>query len=137
MADAPTLSPEVSRSVAARTLVAAARSWALYPPDHPAVAVSLNRLRAASAEASGGQIGLFPIGTLVGLNTDAIGVVTHEHPSDPFRPQVKIIRDGDGQMLEESTLVNTWEPSGRGDFTWVVVEAVDPQAANIDPLQYM
>ena len=39
MADAPTLSPEVSRGVSAlaRTLVAAARSWALYPPDHPAV----------------------------------------------------------------------------------------------------
>ena len=46
MADAPTLSPEVSRSVSAlaRTLVAASRSWALYPPDHPAVRSSLDRL---------------------------------------------------------------------------------------------
>ena len=37
MADAPTLSPEVSRSVSAlaRTLVAAARSWALYPARPP------------------------------------------------------------------------------------------------------
>jgi putative nucleotidyltransferase with HDIG domain len=82
-------------------------------------------------------IGLFPVGTLVRLNTDAVGAVTHEHPSDPFRPQVRIIQDGQGRLLEEPTLVNTWEPDGRGDFTWAVVEAVDPETAGIDPLQYM
>jgi putative nucleotidyltransferase with HDIG domain len=82
-------------------------------------------------------IGLFPIGTLVRLNTEEIGVVTHEHPTDPFRPQVKIVRDRDGAELEEMPLVNTWEPNGRGDYTWAVVEAVDPEAVNVDPLQYM
>jgi HEAT repeat protein len=63
MADAPTLSPEVSRSVLAlaRTLVAAARSWALYPPEHPAVRGSLDRLRTAIAGANGGQIFSFGV----------------------------------------------------------------------------
>jgi hypothetical protein len=63
MADAPTLSPEVSRGVSslARTLVAAARSWALYPPDHPAVRGSLDRLRGAIAETSGGQVFSFGV----------------------------------------------------------------------------
>jgi putative nucleotidyltransferase with HDIG domain len=82
-------------------------------------------------------IGLFPVGTLVRLNTEAIGVVTHEHPTDPFRPQVKVIRDRDGAMIEESMLINTWEPDGRGDYAWAVVEAVDPEAVGIDPLQHM
>jgi len=82
-------------------------------------------------------IGLFPIGTLVRLQTDEVGVVTHEHPTDPFRPQVKLIRDGAGQPFEQAPLVNTWEADGRGDYTWAVVEAVDPEAAGIDPLQYM
>jgi putative nucleotidyltransferase with HDIG domain len=82
-------------------------------------------------------IGMYPVGTLVRLNTEEIGVVTHEHPADPFRPQVKIVRDKDGGELEESLLVNTWEPDGRGDFTWAVVEAVDPETAGIDPLAYM
>ncbi len=82
-------------------------------------------------------IGLFPIGTLVRLNTDAVGVVTAEHPTDPFRPQVKVIRDRDGGILDESMLVNTWEPDGRGDFTWAVVEAIDPETAGIDPLKYL
>ena len=82
-------------------------------------------------------IGLFPVGTLVRLNTDAIGVVTHEHPTDPFRPQVKMIRDGEGAAVDESMLINTWESDGRGDYAWAVVEAVDPEVAGIDPLQYM
>jgi putative nucleotidyltransferase with HDIG domain len=82
-------------------------------------------------------IGLFPVGTLVRLNTEEIGVVTHEHPGDPFRPQVKIVRSRDGGTPEEMPLINTWEPNGRGDFTWAVVEAVDPDEAGIDPLQYM
>jgi putative nucleotidyltransferase with HDIG domain len=82
-------------------------------------------------------IGMYPIGTLVRLNTEQIGVITHEHPTDPFRPQVKIVRERDGSELEESQLVNTWEPNGRGDYTWAVVEAVDPDAVGIDPLAYM
>src|SRR5262245_1208630 len=63
MADAPTLSPELSRSVSAvaRTLVAAARAWGLYPPDHPAVRGSLERLRVAIGDARGGQVFAFAV----------------------------------------------------------------------------
>jgi len=82
-------------------------------------------------------IGLFPIGTLVRLNTEEIGVVTHEHPSDPFRPQVKIVRDREGARPEEAILVNTWEPDSRGEYPWAVTEAVDPESSGIDPLEYM
>lgn len=58
MADAPTLSPELSRSVSAvaRSLVAASRGWALYPPEHPALRAALERLRAAVTDAGAGQI---------------------------------------------------------------------------------
>ena len=58
MPDANTLSPEVSRGVSAlaRTLVAAARSWALYPPEHPAVRGSLDRLCTAIGETCHGQM---------------------------------------------------------------------------------
>jgi len=63
MADAPTLSPEVSRSVSAlaRSLVAASRGWALYPPDHPAIRASLDRLRTAVTDASSGQVFSFGV----------------------------------------------------------------------------
>ena len=79
-------------------------------------------------------MGLFPVGNLVRLNTDEIGVVTAEHPNDPFRPQVKIVMDKDGQWLEETVLTNTWERDERGDYPHAVVESVDPELLGIDPL---
>ena len=79
-------------------------------------------------------MGLFPIGTLVRLNTEELAVVTAEHPTDPFRPQVKIIFNEKGERLEESFLANTWERNERGDYPRAVVEPVDPDAFEIDPL---
>jgi putative nucleotidyltransferase with HDIG domain len=82
-------------------------------------------------------MGLYPVGTLVRLDTDEVAVVTHEHPSDPFRPQVKILLDRLGAPVEQSTLLNTWEPDSRGQFKVAVVEAVDPDSVQIDPLTYL
>jgi putative nucleotidyltransferase with HDIG domain len=79
-------------------------------------------------------MGLYPIGTLVTLNTDEVGVITAEHPSDPFRPQVKIIFSPRGERLEEPFLANTWERDSRGDYPRAVVEPVDPDSVQIDPL---
>jgi putative nucleotidyltransferase with HDIG domain len=82
-------------------------------------------------------MGLFPVGNLVRLNTDELAVVTAEHPSDPFRPQVKIISDSKGDMLEEPLLTNTWVRDSRGDHPRAVVEAVDSEPLGIDPLTYL
>src|SRR5476649_2857061 len=82
-------------------------------------------------------MGLFPVGNLVRLNTDEIAVVTAEHPTDPFRPQVKIIMDATGALLEEPMLANTWEMDGRGDYPRAVVEQVDPEPLGLDPLTFM
>ena len=82
-------------------------------------------------------MGLFPIGTLVRLNTDELAVVTAEHPTDPFRPQVRIVADRDGRLLEEPLLANTWERDRRGEHSHAVVEAVDPEGTGIDPLTHL
>ena len=82
-------------------------------------------------------MGLFPIGTVVRLNTEEIGVVTQTHPEDPFRPQVKLIMDPKGQKLETPLLTNTWDRDVRGEFPRAVVEAVDGQQVGIDPLGYL
>jgi putative nucleotidyltransferase with HDIG domain len=79
-------------------------------------------------------MGLFPIGTIVRLNTEEIGVVTAEHPEDPFRPQVKVLFNERGERLEEPVLANTWERDSRGDFPRAVVESVDPDSIELDPL---
>jgi putative nucleotidyltransferase with HDIG domain len=82
-------------------------------------------------------MGLFPVGNLVRLSTEELAVVTAEHPSDPFRPQVKIIMNEKGELLEEPLLANTWERDGRGEHSRAVVEAVDPESVDIDPLKYL
>ena len=68
-------------------------------------------------------MGLFPIGTIVRLNTEEVGVVTAEHPEDPFRPQVKIHLRSEGAQLESELLANTWERDSRGEFPRAVVES--------------
>jgi len=82
-------------------------------------------------------MGLFPVGNLVRLSGDELAVVTAEHPTDPFRPQVKILTDKTGTMLEEPFLANTWERDSRGEHPYAVVEAVDPESADIDPLKFL
>ena len=82
-------------------------------------------------------MGLFPVGTLVQLNTEELAVVTQTHPEDPFRPQVKLITDRKGEKLETPLLTNTWDRDSRGAFPRAVVEAVDGQKVGIDPLAYL
>jgi len=79
-------------------------------------------------------MGLFPIGTIVRLNTEEVAVVTAEHPDDPFRPQVKVLFDTFGDPLESPVLANTWERDGRGEFPRAVVESIDPDTVELDPL---
>src|SRR5437868_973687 len=82
-------------------------------------------------------MGLFPVGNLVRLSGDEVAVVTAEHPTDPFRPQVKILTDRTGAMIEEPVLANTWERDSRGEHPYAVVEAVDPESVDIDPLKFL
>ena len=79
-------------------------------------------------------VGLFPVATFVRLNTDEIGVVTHEHPGDPFRPQVKLVLDARGQRFEQPILANTWQRDAHGEYPRAIVEAVDGAALGLDPL---
>ena len=65
MAQASQLSPELARGLlqVARALLAAARNWTLYPPEHPTVAQSVTRLAAAIRASSLGAafaIGVTP-----------------------------------------------------------------------------
>ena len=55
MPEVTPVSAELLRSVTAlaRSLVAAARTWTLYPPEHPAVRTAVERLGTALSEASG------------------------------------------------------------------------------------
>jgi hypothetical protein len=42
-----------------------------------------------------------------------------------------------GDRLEEPFLANTWERDSRGEYPRAVVEAIDPESMNIDPLTFL
>jgi HD-GYP domain-containing protein (c-di-GMP phosphodiesterase class II) len=77
-------------------------------------------------------IGIYPIGCLVRLNTEQIGVVIATHPDaeDPRRPIVKIITDPTGIEID-GPLVNLMAESG-----WSIGGTVDPSRFNIDTSRY-
>jgi putative nucleotidyltransferase with HDIG domain len=109
-------------------------------------ALASDRVRAMLAEQNGSAfhpallrrfiavVGLFPVGSLVRLDNGAVGIVTHEHPEDPLRPQVKVVLDAEGHRLDEPYLVNTWDRETDGQPVPAVTEAVDAEQIGLDPL---
>ena len=82
-------------------------------------------------------MGLFPVGNLVRLAKGEVAVVTAEHPTDPFRPQVKIIMDGVGRAARRADAdqyLGARRPrrssvrGGRGGRS---------ESTDIDPLKYL
>ncbi len=68
--------------------------------------------------------GLFPIGTIVELNTGELAVVVRPNPNDLYRPAVRIIPRTQGSRMEEGE-VQLSERNGRG-YTRSIIRAVDP-----------
>ncbi len=71
-------------------------------------------------------VGIFPIGTLVRLNTGEMGLVVHQ-TRDLLRPRVLILRTFDGTEKEEVSLL---EMEG-GRYKRSVVDTVDPDEMKI------
>jgi putative nucleotidyltransferase with HDIG domain len=82
-------------------------------------------------------VGLFPLGSFVRLQSGEIGVVSAEHATDPFRPQVRVAIDAEGLRLSAPRIINTWERDERGTHPFTVHEAVEPAALGLDPLALM
>jgi putative nucleotidyltransferase with HDIG domain len=79
-------------------------------------------------------IGIYPVGTLVKLNTGEIAVVVKVHAADPNRPQVRVLIGRDGQRLDLPYETSLWENAEDADRPASVVAPVDPADLGIDPL---
>src|SRR5258706_631797 len=96
MSQASQLSPELSRGLLqlARALLAAARNWTFYPPEHPTVAASVSRLSDAIRQSTLGAI--FSIGitpeTLMVESTPADPSRAATPRPPPFRPDPDLLR---------------------------------------------
>ena len=74
------------------------------------------------------SMGIYPIGSIVQLNTSAIGRVSETHTEAPLRPVVELIIDEFGNRLGEREVVDLL--AKKGTF---IVKAVDPKALAAAP----
>lgn len=79
-------------------------------------------------------IGIYPIGSLVELNTGALGIVMSSNPDSRLKPVVMLVRDRDGRPYRRRPLLNLAAPgSHESGFSWQVQRVVDCKDYDIDP----
>jgi putative nucleotidyltransferase with HDIG domain len=84
-----------------------------------------------------GLVGIFPIGSLVMLDTQETGIVYKANPDPKLidRPQVILIsRDQKGEV--KKTMVDLSETNGEGKFKRNITKTLDPNKYHIDIAKY-
>jgi len=83
-------------------------------------------------------LGIYPVGTLVRLDTNEIALVIDVRPENYLLPKVKIVMDPAGKRLPEPVEMELAriDPAA-GETPRNIVSTVDPLLANIDTSQYL
>jgi hypothetical protein len=118
-----TIAADLARRIGsvARALVAAGRSWSLYPPEHPAVRSSVDRLASAGRDAAAGHALSFGVGP-DSLLVEAVPVATREGPTTEAAAVIAAYR-------HLSSIVEVMAPERRAD----VMQNLASAAATMDP----
>ncbi len=84
------------------------------------------------------MLGMYPVGSLVRLNTNELALVFASNPQAQDLPQVKVIMDAHGNYLTEPELVDlaTDQARARG-ITRRIVATVDPAVRNVDLARFL
>ena len=82
-------------------------------------------------------MGIYPVGTLVRLNSNEVGVVLRVHAPDPFRPKVRVLFDADGARMEIPRDINLWEAEAGAQSASSVIAPLNPADYKIDPLTFV
>jgi HD-GYP domain-containing protein (c-di-GMP phosphodiesterase class II) len=82
------------------------------------------------------MVGVFPIGTLVMLDTKELGLVYESDVVFTDRPRVMIIIDGRGERVS-GPVVNLTEKDGTGRYYRSIVKTLDPNKYKINLAEYL
>lgn len=82
-------------------------------------------------------VGVYPVGTLVVLDTGEIGVVCGINSEDLARPRVKIIADRYGEKEEHPIVDLRKFDETKNEYSFSIVQTLDPQRYKIDISQYL
>jgi HD-GYP domain-containing protein (c-di-GMP phosphodiesterase class II) len=77
--------------------------------------------------------GIYPVGTLVVLDTFELGIVHAPNPSPESisRPIVRVISDEMGNLTQEGHLIDLAERDGDGHFRRTIIKTADPERYGI------
>lgn len=78
-------------------------------------------------------VGIYPIGSLVLLNTGALGVVVSSNPDARLKPLILMVRDEQGRDVYPRKLVNLATLAAhQGEGAWAISRVVRPEDYGID-----
>jgi HD-GYP domain-containing protein (c-di-GMP phosphodiesterase class II) len=76
-------------------------------------------------------IGIFPVGTLVELNTGEIGVVLKENYTARLQPEIAVILDANKERLDDFRILNLYDQGTLEPTIWIE-RGVQPDAYDFD-----
>ncbi|GAB4389661.1 MAG: hypothetical protein Kow0025_16400 [Thermodesulfovibrionales bacterium] len=82
------------------------------------------------------MVGVFPVGSLVMLDTRELGLVYSSNSALPARPKVLVIMDSEGRKVQ-GYMVDTSERAGDGQYIRSVSKTLDPIKYKINLAEYM
>jgi putative nucleotidyltransferase with HDIG domain len=85
------------------------------------------------------MIGIFPLGTLVLLNTNEIGIVVQIQEEGELidRPKVCLLYYSDGEYRKGKMVYLREMDETTGDFKWTIMKTLDPNEYNINVAEYL
>jgi HD-GYP domain-containing protein (c-di-GMP phosphodiesterase class II) len=83
-------------------------------------------------------IGAFPTGTLVELNTGAVGIVMKQNRLRRLRPQLILVTSHDKQLLDNFLMLDldAEELAANGEYSQWIERGLSPGSYGIDPTEY-
>ncbi|HUT52891.1 MAG TPA: HD-GYP domain-containing protein [bacterium] len=82
-------------------------------------------------------LGIYPIGTLVRLDTNEVAVVVETYGEAPLTPRIKVVFDPEGAPLSKPVEADLSQPESYQGEPRFIVSTVDPILFNVDPGAYL
>ena len=85
------------------------------------------------------MLGIFPLGTLVLIDTNDMGIVTKIHEDTELidRPRVCLVYYSDGEYRKGKTVDLTEIEETTGKYKWTIVKTLDPNEYNINVAEFL
>jgi putative nucleotidyltransferase with HDIG domain len=112
-----------------------AKAMSSYDAMREFKALSDKKFQAEMVEQFIQAVGIFPVGTLVELNTGEIAVVLRENQTSRLQPELAVILDSQKRPLKQFEVINLSEQADPTPTVWIE-RGIEPGAYDIDPREY-